>query len=427
MSISLFPHNREAYEAVCAMLLETGKACVIHPTGTGKSFIGFKLCEEHSEERWESVSDESWNRNYAAAKQYYVTHGDLDISCACVTENGIRLGEWITRLRNYRRSGIKKTYLTEARMKALEQIGMRWDVYDYLFERNFAAAVEYHSAYGTLDVPGDYVNANGIRLGGWIKYLRKMRRKDTLRLSEEQIARLDELGMIWEGKTQLAWERAYAAARCYWERKGNLNIPEQYQTEDGFRLGKWLSRQCDDEQRGVLSEERKKRLEKIGMVWHGKQQLRWDKATSAAKAYYEENGNLDIPGVYKTDDSFGLGLWLKMQHEYERSGSLPDDRRRKLEEIGMEWEKKDPWEEKYELLEQYYAEYGHLKMSNRHKYGGVYLAQWLTTQRARLNEKGKPLTKEQRQKLRVLGIGTSVKPACAERRPTDTSAVRASR
>ena len=50
MSISLFPHNREAYEAACAMLLETGKACVIHPTGTGKSFIGFKLCEEHPEE-----------------------------------------------------------------------------------------------------------------------------------------------------------------------------------------------------------------------------------------------------------------------------------------------------------------------------------------------------------------------------------------
>ncbi len=59
MSISLFPHNREAYEAVCAMLLETGKACVIHPTGTGKSFIGFKLCEEHNEERvcWLSPSE----------------------------------------------------------------------------------------------------------------------------------------------------------------------------------------------------------------------------------------------------------------------------------------------------------------------------------------------------------------------------------
>ena len=50
MAISLFPHNETAYDAVLAMLAETGKACVIHPTGTGKSFIGFKYCEDHPEQ-----------------------------------------------------------------------------------------------------------------------------------------------------------------------------------------------------------------------------------------------------------------------------------------------------------------------------------------------------------------------------------------
>ena len=43
MGISLFQHNQEAYEAVLFMLSEKGKAAIIHPTGTGKSFIGFKL------------------------------------------------------------------------------------------------------------------------------------------------------------------------------------------------------------------------------------------------------------------------------------------------------------------------------------------------------------------------------------------------
>lgn len=40
MEISLFEHNQTAYEAAMAMLFETGKAAVIHPTGTGKSFVG---------------------------------------------------------------------------------------------------------------------------------------------------------------------------------------------------------------------------------------------------------------------------------------------------------------------------------------------------------------------------------------------------
>lgn len=33
------------------MLAETGKAAVIHPTGTGKSFIAFKLCEDHPQDK----------------------------------------------------------------------------------------------------------------------------------------------------------------------------------------------------------------------------------------------------------------------------------------------------------------------------------------------------------------------------------------
>ena len=50
MGIELFPHNRQAYESAAAMLEETGKAAVVHPTGTGKSFIAFKFCEDHPEQ-----------------------------------------------------------------------------------------------------------------------------------------------------------------------------------------------------------------------------------------------------------------------------------------------------------------------------------------------------------------------------------------
>lgn len=45
MPMQLFPHNKTAYEAAVEMLAERKKAAVIYPTGTGKSFIGFKLCE----------------------------------------------------------------------------------------------------------------------------------------------------------------------------------------------------------------------------------------------------------------------------------------------------------------------------------------------------------------------------------------------
>ncbi len=44
----LFEHNQKAYEAAVSMLEETGRAAIIHPTGTGKSFIAFQFCADHA-------------------------------------------------------------------------------------------------------------------------------------------------------------------------------------------------------------------------------------------------------------------------------------------------------------------------------------------------------------------------------------------
>lgn len=59
VAIELFDHNRDAYDAARQMLEETGKAAIIHPTGTGKSFIAFRLCEDFSEKTicWLSPSE----------------------------------------------------------------------------------------------------------------------------------------------------------------------------------------------------------------------------------------------------------------------------------------------------------------------------------------------------------------------------------
>jgi superfamily II DNA or RNA helicase len=57
--IQLFEHNQIAYEAVCEQLVDTGKAYVVNPTGTGKSFMAFKWMGDHPERRflWLSPSE----------------------------------------------------------------------------------------------------------------------------------------------------------------------------------------------------------------------------------------------------------------------------------------------------------------------------------------------------------------------------------
>ena len=71
MAIELFKHNQTAYDAAVAMLLSTGKAAIIHPTGTGKSFIAFKLCEDNPEKTvlWLSPSEYIFKTQLEALKK----------------------------------------------------------------------------------------------------------------------------------------------------------------------------------------------------------------------------------------------------------------------------------------------------------------------------------------------------------------------
>lgn len=46
--LQLFEHNENAYRSAVQMMEECGKAAIVHPTGTGKSYIAFKLIEEHA-------------------------------------------------------------------------------------------------------------------------------------------------------------------------------------------------------------------------------------------------------------------------------------------------------------------------------------------------------------------------------------------
>ena len=47
---------------------------------------------------------------------------------------------------------------------------MVWDVSDYLFEKNYAALLDYYKKkYGDLKIPVTYVTADGLELGRWIR------------------------------------------------------------------------------------------------------------------------------------------------------------------------------------------------------------------------------------------------------------------
>ena len=158
---------------------------------------------------WERRCDISWQKYFDAAKEYYEKHGDLNVKALYVTDDGIKLGTWIQRQRTSRKSKICSRYLTPERIEELNKIGMIWEVSDFLWQRYYGACLIYHSINKNLDVPANYVTADGLRLGTWITQIRRAYNAQSAiyRLSDEQIAALDELGMMWNKKHNAAWDR----------------------------------------------------------------------------------------------------------------------------------------------------------------------------------------------------------------------------
>ena len=90
------------------------------------------------------------------------------------------------------------------------------------------------------------------------------------KLTPEQIARLDGIGMVWKTKPERQWEKGYAKAKAYYEEYGNLNIPSKYRP-DGIWLAKWLNEQKQihaGKRKGkTLRADQAERLEAIGICW----------------------------------------------------------------------------------------------------------------------------------------------------------------
>lgn len=222
---------------------------------------------------WENVRDVAWEKHFALAKAYHAEHGNLAMPVDA-RYGGVKLGQWLAQLRTYRKNGASRGYLTEVRIAALNDLGMVWDVPDYAFEKNYGAALEYYRQHGNLNVPTYYVTQDGLRLGRWIVGIRdrKNGKGEGAPLSQEQIARLEQIAFPWTGKNDALWESSYQEARAYKQSHGDMRIPVAYVTESGLALGKWIRKQIYNAD--TLSKERKERLARLGVEFDKRHEKR---------------------------------------------------------------------------------------------------------------------------------------------------------
>ena len=368
VALRLFEHNEKAYHAAVRMMERYGKAAIVHPTGTGKSYIAFKLIEDNPEKVviWLSPSEyifktqlESLKRNdpdFPLANVHFYTYAKL-MCCtqAQLDEIAAQKPAYII-LDEFHRAGAEcwgestvalLKLCPDAKLLGLTATNIRYldnnrDMAEELFDSRVASNMtlgeavvrgilpapkyvttvyQYQKALAKYQARVDNLRAPGIQDVNQ-KYLDALRRAleqadgldrvfadfktdtgDRLKLLfcidmlnegvhvegisgvilfrptispiiyKQQIARLDSIGMVWGNRNDRQWNQGYQEAKRYFEAHGDLRVPVNYVSPEGYVLGKWVKRQRYTRQNpekscGALTEERMERLDAIGMIWN---------------------------------------------------------------------------------------------------------------------------------------------------------------
>lgn len=344
--------------------------------------------------RWNHRLEAAWEKGFASAQKYRTEHGDLLVPVRYRDKNDFALGEWIV----YNRQRYLGGNLTQNRIERLEAIGMVWSTSNDLWEQNYAAATQYYLEHGDLEVPIKYETPSGFGLGVWLGAQRAAHKAGEL--PQEQVERLDALGMDWTNRNDRKWMSLYDVAAAYYHEHGSLNVPSEYVTPDGVLLGKWVARQRyaylnPDRSSARVTPERKALLDKLGMVWEKYDP--WQERYDLALAYKTAHGDLEIPSVYKTADGVWLGSWVNRQRQTLNSGSsaLSSERRKLLRTLFKgERRPSDPaadhgtvreanWERNFRSAARYARKYKHLLVPASYvDSDGVRLGVWISNLRA---------------------------------------------
>ena len=349
--------------------------------------------------QWQGLKDRLWEEKYALAQEYYKKNGNLNVT----KSEDSALSSWVIK----QRQKYRLNELTSEQFDRLSKIGIVWEFED-TWNVKYQAAKRFYYENGHLDIQADYVTKDGIQLGRWYRSVKNSYRLG--RLSEEKQRQLEEIGMKWDSVNDRTWMLFFELAKEYYQRHGNLNINAKYETEDGLKLGTWISSQRYSYSNGNLSDERIALLESIGMSWQ-RDISRWEEGFLHAGVYFENNASLNPSADYVSDDGFPLGRWVTVQRRKYQAGTLTQSRISQLEKLTIDWNPSEAlWQEGYQNALEYCKAYGNLYVPAAFvTESGYKLGAWLNNQRTKYKT-GK-LSKEHTEILEKIGMTWNLQEA----------------
>lgn len=293
-----------------------------------------------------------WDFCYSILQEFYHEYGQYPHSRTCY--RGIKIGRWLSEQILY----IQHNSLSAARKERLEMLP-GWST--FLIERQptrrtfddyYKELLVYFEREGHIDIPQSYINpSTGCKLGLYLTRLRNIRKKtDRGHLSQDQINRLNALGMKWVKREHpyRDFDYYYQQLIKFYRREGHIKVPTRFIDPDtGCHLGNFINcvRQA---KRGtghdiVLTDRQIEMLNDLGMVWQVQASpLPFDTYYEELLRYYRREGHIRVPGNYIVQENgCKLGKFIQRMRAIRAgtasSGFITQEQIAKLDAMGMVW------------------------------------------------------------------------------------------
>lgn len=350
-----------------------------------------------------SDPDKQWRAAFERFRTYASSHGTAVIRV--VDAETRKLNRWMLS----QRQAMKRGDLSEARIKALNEIGFVWQVKS----RSEASALnhtarpwndmylelaDFFKLHGHSNVPDDW--SAHPDLPHWVRLQRLYKQRN--RLAPDRVHQLEELGFAWSAHDG-GWDEMFAGLLDHLRPMHN-GKRRDIEPSDELRRWMWIQRQ--QKRRGELPFSREKRLSSIGFDWEPYED-RWSEMFGRLQKYQETHGDCRVPDEWPDDPK--LARWVRTQRAQQSSGKLSSQRIERLETLGFDWQlardvgeyERRSWEQMFAKLQHYRETHGNTLVPQRWR-NDRSLADWVTKQRVSYNRE--MLSPDRVQRLEQIGF-----------------------
>ncbi len=240
--------------------------------------------------------------------------------------------------------------------------------------------VEYKRQFGDCCVSSKY--KSNPKLAYWVANQRKYFKSKSL--TEDRIAKLDEIGFTWEVDNEAKWMTRYKELIEYKHEFGHCNVMRK--CKRNRQLGRWVHKQRELFKNKALQEIRVAKLNQIGFAWQintaSSYEASWMTQYEGLVEYKRMCGDCCVPHQWKTNPQ--LANWVRRQRQLFKRKSLADDHMALLNRIGFTWElfnKDEVWMIRYNELVEYKHQFGDCCVPKKGYKENLQLANWVQTQR----------------------------------------------